>query len=237
MTDEQRKELLHRAKEFFKNELLFSHFTGGLKRAANLDKYKVNPFLFKYLANFLNGNDDARSIAEALIYPRILGSSITTTFGMQIQKHISKMFDGIAGSTTSGIDIEFIDAIDGRKKYCQLKSGPSTINASDVETIIGHFDKVKGLARTNNVPLAFTDLVVGVIYGEPKQLSSHYKKLNKQFPVYIGKEFWHRLSGKADFYGDLIDAIGEIAIDVDASKQLQEAIDKLEVQIKTKYSM
>jgi hypothetical protein len=27
----------------------------------------------------------------------------------------------------AGIDIEFIDAIDGRRKYCQAKLGPNTI--------------------------------------------------------------------------------------------------------------
>ena len=43
------------------------------------------------------------------------------------------------GSTTSGMDIEFTDQTDGRKKYCQLKAGPNTINADDVETIAGHF--------------------------------------------------------------------------------------------------
>ena len=32
--------------------------------------------------------------------------------------------------------------IDGEKKYCQLKSGPDTINKDDVETIAGHFKSV-----------------------------------------------------------------------------------------------
>jgi hypothetical protein len=49
---------------------------------------------------------------------------------------IPEIFEGMMGSVVHGIDIEFIDAIDGRKKYCQLKSGPSTINKDDVVTII-----------------------------------------------------------------------------------------------------
>tara|TARA_R110001592_G_scaffold53528_1_gene164106 strand:+ start:418 stop:663 length:246 start_codon:yes stop_codon:yes gene_type:complete len=81
---------------------------------------------------------------------------------MRIQKLISELFEGF-GSTTPGIDIEFIDSIDGRKKYCQLKSGPNTINHDDVETIFGHFKGTINLARTNNLNIGINDMIVGVI--------------------------------------------------------------------------
>jgi len=42
-------------------------------------------------------------------------------------------------------------------------------------------------------------MIVGVIYGEASELSSHYKKINEKYPVIIGKEFWYRLTGKEDF--------------------------------------
>ena len=70
--------------------------------------FSIAEFGFKYLANFLTGNDNAESIAKALVLPRILGSSINTSFGMKVQKLIGQLFQGL-GSTTSGIDIEFID--------------------------------------------------------------------------------------------------------------------------------
>ncbi len=54
------------------------------------------------------------ALRKLLFYQRVLGSSITTSFGMKIQKLISELFEGY-GSTTSGIDIEYIDAIDGKK--------------------------------------------------------------------------------------------------------------------------
>jgi len=234
MTKKERTKLLQGAKTFFKDELLRSHFNGGLERASNLENYSINPFLYKYLAAFLKGNTSPKSIAEALIYPRILGSSITTTFGMQIQKHIGKMFEGFAGSAIAGIDIEFIDAIDKTKKYCQIKSGPSTINSGDVDSITEHFKKAKRIAKQNHLRIADDDLIVGVIYGEPEELSGNYRKLANDFPVYIGKDFWHRLTGKDDFYEDLINAVGEIAIEIDASKQLRAAIASLEKQIKKK---
>lgn len=43
-------------------------------------------------------------------------------------------------------------------------------------------------------------MIVGVIYGESSELSSHYKKINEKYPVIIGKDFWHRLTGKEDFF-------------------------------------
>ena len=234
MDDKQRKQILDNAKTFFRNEITQGHIDGACKRASKLSEYNVNPFLFKYLANFLTGNDDSESIARALVLPRILGSSINTSFGMKIQSLISSLFQGL-GSTTQGIDIEFIDAIDGRKKYCQLKAGPNTINHDDVTTIINHFNGVRAIARTNNLAVGINDMIVGVVYGQETELSSHYKKIGNTYPVIIGKDFWHRLTGKDDFYFELIDAIGEVALEVDASKVVEQTIKTLAIEIEAKY--
>lgn len=129
-----------------------------------------------YLANFLTGNSSPQSIAKALIYPRVLGNSITTSFGTNIQKFASDVLDGFA-STTSGIDIEFIDQVEGVRKYCQLKAGPNTINKDDVESIAGHFKGVINLAKVNGLRVSYDDMVVGLIYGEAHQLSAHYKRI------------------------------------------------------------
>ncbi|MBL7788853.1 MAG: hypothetical protein JNL75_03335 [Chitinophagales bacterium] len=234
MDSKQRAQIIENAKNFFRNEIVQSHIEGACERASKLSEYNVNPFLFKYLANFLTGNDDSESIARALVLPRILGSSINTSFGMKIQNLISSLFQGL-GSTTQGIDIEFIDAIDGNKKYCQLKAGPNTINHDDVTTIINHFNGVRTLARTNNLNVGINDMIVGVVYGENTELSSHYKKISSTYPVIIGKDFWHRLTGKDDFYFELIDAIGEVALEVDASKVVDQTIQKLTIEIEKKY--
>ncbi len=236
MTDEQRVEILDRAKDFFRKEIVEAHIQKACSSAAKLSSYNVNPFLFKYLANFLTGSDDARSIAQALVYPRLLGSSITTSFGMRIQKLISQLFQGF-GSTTQGIDIEFIDAIDGRRKYCQIKSGPNTINHDDVETIFGHFQGVINLARTNNMKIGLNDLMIGVIYGDASDLSQHYLRINERYPVIAGAEFWHRLTGQEKFYFELIDAVGEIALEVDGTQKLEATIDKLAEEIRNEYGL
>lgn len=234
MDNNQRIQIIENAKTFFRNEIVQSHINGACTRASKLSEYNVNPFLFKYLANFLTGNDDSESIARALVLPRILGSSITTSFGMKIQSLISSLFQGL-GSTTQGIDIEFIDALDGRKKYCQLKAGPNTINRDDVTTIVNHFNGVRTLARTNNLNVGINDLIVGVVYGDINELSSHYLKIGNTYPVIIGKDFWHRLTGKDDFYFELIDAIGEVALEVDASKVVEQTIKTLAIEIEAKY--
>ncbi len=235
MTELQRTQILNRAKEFFREQLVDSHINRACNSAGHLSNYNVNPFLFKYLANFLRGNDDPRSIAEALIYPRVLGSSITTSFGMQIQRLISHLFEGF-GSVVSGIDIEFIDSRDNRRKYCQVKSGPNTINYDDVETIFGHFQGIVNLARTNSLKgVEVNDLVVGILYGEPSQLSSHYQKIANKHPVIVGAEFWHGLTGDPDFYHHLIDDFGQDALEVDGTAKLEETIQSLTEEIRVQF--
>jgi len=234
MDEQSQIEILLKAKEFFKEEIVDPHINKACSRAAKLDSYNLNPFLLNYLSNFLSGNSEYESIAKALIYPRILGSSITTSFGMRFQKLITEIFEGM-GSTTSGIDIEYTDAVDGRKKYCQIKSGPNTINHDDCETIENHFKGIINLARTNNLSIGLNDLVVGVLYGGTSELSSHYQSLNKKFPVYIGKEFWYRLTGNELFYDKLIDSIGETALEVDGSHIIQETIVALSKELEIKF--
>jgi len=234
MNDFQREQILESAKSFFRDEIVQSHVHKACKRAGQLSEYNINPFLFKYLANFLTGNDSPESIARALVLPRMLGSSINTSFGMRIQRLISTLFEGL-GSTTSGIDIEFIDAVDGRRKYCQLKAGPNTINHDDVTTITNHFNGVRNLARTNNLNVGINDMIVGVIYGEDMELSSHYRRISNTYPVVIGKDFWHRLTGKDDFYFELIDAIGDVALEVDGRHYLEEAIATLAEEIQERF--
>ena len=134
-------------------------------------------------------------------------------------------------STTAGMDIEFDDSIDGRHKYCQLKASPQTINKDDVKTVKDHFRGVINLARTNGQAVASIDCVVGVCYGTRKDLSSHYKKIDEDYPVYIGDEFWTHLTGDDHFYEDLINAFAEVAADINASGMVEDTVQKLATNI------
>lgn len=226
---QQKDTIMQKWKKFFREEIAENH-RRNTQKLVHLSEFNLNPFLDNYKANFLLGDSSPRSKAAALVYARALGTSINTTFGTNLQKFCSDILSGFA-STTSGIDIEFEDFTDGRKKYCQIKAGPNTINKDDVKTISDHFSGVRNLARTNNLNIGINDLIVGVFYGEAKDLSNHYKKIQKDYPVYIGEDFWYRLTGDRNFYKELTAAIDEVAAEYDGRELLEEVIEKLAAEI------
>lgn len=204
-------ELLQIITTYFKDKIFDNHKINSIKTHAKLKSYKINPIIVKYLSKILEDNFTPIGIAKALYYPRILGTSINTSFGTRIQNMFVEL-KLAEGSLIKGMDIEFFDKIDGRKKWCQLKSGPNTINSEDVSPLLRKFTTVTNLARTNAMNLNNSDLILGVIYGEEEQLSQHYKKIDQQFPVIIGKEFWHRITGFPDFYDKLVASLDELIL-------------------------
>ncbi|MFA7572731.1 MAG: PmeII family type II restriction endonuclease, partial [Lutispora sp.] len=105
----------------------------------------------------------------------------------------------------------------------------------DVDTIDRHFQAIKNLARTNNLNIGLNDLIVGVFYGEKDELSGHYKNIQKTYPVYIGQDFWYRLTGDSEFYKKITDAIGEVATEYDSSEMLNKVIKELAKEIESKF--
>lgn len=205
------KELLSIITNYFEEKIFDNHKINALKSHSKLKSYKINPILVKYLSKLLEDDFTAIGIAKALYYPRILGTSINTSFGTRIQNMFVEL-NLAEGSLIKGMDIEFIDKIDKRKKWCQLKSGPNTINSEDVKPLLRKFSTVTNLARTNAIHLNNSDLILGVLYGEKVQLSQHYKKIDEQFPVIIGKEFWHRITGFPNFYNELVSNLDEMIL-------------------------
>lgn len=225
MTEAERQQILSKAKQFFKTRIAENHIA-NTRKLSSLDKFNINPFTHKYLAQFAFGDSSPESMAKALLYPRVLGTSISTTFGTQLQYFCNEVLSSYA-STTSGVDIEFIDSFDGRRKYCQVKAGPTTINHDDVDTIKNHFRAIRNLARTNHLDLNITDCIVGVFYGTENTLSQSYKRINEEYPVYVGAEFWHRLTGDSNFYYDLINAFAEVADEMDSTELIQQVLQNL----------
>ncbi|WP_430467228.1 PmeII family type II restriction endonuclease [Winogradskyella ouciana] len=204
-------ELLSIITNYFEKNIFDNHKINALKTHSKLKSYKINPIIVKYLSKVLEDNFTAIGIAKALYYPRILGTSINTSFGTRIQNMFVEL-ELAQGSLIKGMDIEFIDKIDNRKKWCQLKSGPNTINSEDVKPLLRKFSTVTNLARTNSMNLNNSDLILGVLYGEEDQLSQHYKRIDTQFPVIIGKEFWHRITGFSNFYNSLVSNLDEMIL-------------------------
>ena len=225
MTEETKQKIIDGGKEYFRQIIIPSHLKN--LKTLKLKDFKINPFLVNYLAAFLCGDTTPQSLAKALVYPRILGTSINTSFGQNIQIFISGLADVAGGASgIDGIDIEFIDAIDGRKKYCQCKAGPQTINKDDVATILGHFKHLHNKARLDRMSIQIDDMIVGVLYGEPDELSANYKTINSHYSVYCGAEFWEHLTGDKKFYHRLAKAFGEVVEEdgVDGSKLIQDKI-------------
>ena len=204
MTEEQKRIILDAAKDFVRIRIAPNHIA-NTEKLHSLREFNVNPFLQKYLAQFAFGDARAQSIARILVYARALGTSITTSFGTNMQYFCNEVLASFA-STTSGIDIEYIDVVDGQRKYCQVKAGPNTINKDDVPIIKDHFRGVINLGRTNGLRIASSDCIVGVLYGTRDDLSAHYKRIDEDYPVLVGEEFWYHLTGDHDFSNDLINA-------------------------------
>ncbi|KFI44767.1 Type II restriction endonuclease EcoO109I [Bifidobacterium bohemicum] len=212
MSDAEKQDVLQKASAFFRNEVIKKHVK-NTKKLSNEKRFEhnfeFNPFTLAYIAKFSFGDTSPESLAKALVYPRVMGTSIATSFGSAIQRFSSKVLSAYA-STTAGMDIEYKDSQNQRHIYCQLKAGPQTINKDDVKTICDHFSAVGRLKRTNGSTdfNPSTDCVVGVLYGTPKQLSANYKRIkDENYRVLIGKEFWTSLTGDDDFYEDLITAM------------------------------
>jgi len=235
MEEKQKQNILEYGKGYFREIIIPKHIKN--LETLNLQDFKVNPFLVNYLAAFLCGSTEPKSLAKALIYPRVLGTSINTSFGQNIQIFISSLAEVVGhASGINGIDIEFVDALDGRKKYCQCKAGPQTINKDDVATILGHFTHLQNKARLDHLPIQIDDMIVGVLYGEPCELSGHYKNIDKTCPVYCGAEFWERLTGDRQFYYRLAKAFGEVVEEdnIDGSKLILRKIDEIAKEIENK---
>jgi hypothetical protein len=199
------KELLTEIVSYFETYIFTNHINASLTVHSKLKSYNINPIVVKYLSKILENSYTPEGVAKALFYPRVLGTSINTSFGTRIQNMFVEL--KIAeGSLIQGMDIEFNDKIDNRKKWCQLKSGPNTINSEDVKPLITKFTKTIHLARTNSAlsGISNSDFVVGVLYGDENELSMHYKEINKIHPVIIGKNFWHRITGFHNFYEGLV---------------------------------
>ena len=137
-------------------------------------------------------------------------------------------------SGIDGIDIEFIDALDGRKKYCQCKAGPQTINKDDVATILGHFKRLIGKARLDRIPLQMDDRIVGVLYGD--RISANYKTIAATYPVYCGAEFWEHITGDKTFYYQLSRAFGEVVEEdgIDGSSLILQKVEDIANEIMEK---
>ncbi|TDS52412.1 PmeII family type II restriction endonuclease [Myroides indicus] len=226
--------LLQEIVVYFKTYIFENHIDLCVKKHSKLKSYNINPIVVKYLSKLIENDYTPMGVAKALFYPRVLGTSINTSFGTRIQN----MFVDLKiaeGSLIKGMDIEFVDKIDNRRKWCQLKSGPNTINSEDIKPLIRKFTNTINLARTNKAfqNINNTDFIVGVLYGEPEELSMHYKLIDQTHPVIIGKEFWHRVTGFPHFYEGLVTELHALINNINTRDMLNKGVEELAKEIET----
>ena len=233
MTPQEKKDFLDEAKRLFRDTFAMNHLKNTTK-LQSLESFNDNPFLVPYLSQFAFGNQDPESLARVLLYPRVLGTSATTSFGNYVQDLTTKL-QMIYPSSTAGMDIDFIDAADGRRKYCQLKSGPQTINKDDIAPIIQKCTEARRLIITNKGSVMPEDFIIGVCYGTPESLSTSYRKIAEAgHPVFVGREFWYHLTGDPGFYQDLISALSDVANEIDGTSVMNNVISLLAGDIRNR---
>ena len=89
MTDSQKDSIICSGKDYFRKTIIRNHLQRF--RKLRLKDFNINPFLINYTAALLCGNNEPESLAKALIYPRIIGTSLNTSFGQQLQIFISQI--------------------------------------------------------------------------------------------------------------------------------------------------
>jgi hypothetical protein len=220
--------VLDAAKIWFEEKIIASHLKNTLK-LSDINEFNINPFTVWYLAKFVDNEVTARSIAKALILPRALGVSIATSLGTQLQRFITDTLVTAYGSAASGMDIDFKDRYDGLNKYSQIKLGPNTINKDDVKTIDDKFKSVQNLLKANGQSLSKSHFAIGIMFGEESEVNTWYRQLRDDhgWELYVGKNFWLRLTGDEHFLDRLVDVIQNSTENSAASTALESTIEKL----------
>lgn len=204
-----------------------------------LKSFNINPVAIAALTGGVLGSCNAKNAAKALIYPRVFGTSINTTFGDMMQRLCTNHLGALA-SSTQGMDIEFTNKVNGERIIMQLKAGPNTINAGDAKQILHEMQTAHRLFIQNRSASVPT-FAIGITYGSMDQISGHYKKIHESavgnqphIPVYVGTEFWHILTGDRDFYRDMIQVVTKTFENEDYSALLEKDISLLANEIESK---
>ncbi len=231
------KKFIDMVRDFIKNNF-FSNLESKITDIS-LKSFNIHPFTLIALTNSIFVNITPINAAKVLLYPRILGTSFSTIFGDRMQKFCVEYL-GASASGITGMDIEFVDKKNDQEVIMQLKAGPNTINKDDVEPIIESFKQAIRLKRTNKVNVMPT-FAMGITYGTIDQISGHYKKImntdllvQPNIPVYIGKDFWERITGTENFYSWLVSQFIAVSDELDYSTKFDTALKKLAKEIETR---
>lgn len=211
-----------------------------LEKGHGLDNFIVNPFILVTLSSGVFGESTSMNMAKSLLYPRVFGTSISTSFGDKMQR-LCVQHLGARASAIPGMDIEFEDKKEEQTIIMQLKAGPNTINSGDVKPMVEEMVSAYRLLQQNKVTQMPT-FALGAIYGSLEEVSAHYKKIRdsgvgaqQSIPIYIGQDFWHRLTGNSNFYLEMLKIFISLFKEVNHASLLEENLQSLAKEIEEKY--
>ncbi len=227
-------------KQFFKEEFAET-IKEKLKTGHSIDDLSVNPLILIALSSGVFGSPTSANMAKALLYPRVFGTSINTSFGEKMQR-LCIRYLGAKASGVAGMDIEFFDLIDKKPVLMQLKAGPNTINSKDVKPILQEMAQAYRLLRQNGIGKSMPIFAIGVTYGTTEELNGNYKKILSSSvmgqlftPIFVGQDFWYRLTGDKNFYSEMVRLFFELFDQEDYSELLQTDLNNLALGIEKKY--
>lgn len=108
-----------------------------------------------------------------------------------------------------GIDIEYVDRVDGRHKYAQVIAAPAAFTYADVEAVKNAFAVIKRKERNDRLKNFFLSDCLAVVPWAEKP-SNALRRLAEDHPVLIGADFWMRLTGE-DAYAVIVESAREAA--------------------------
>lgn len=220
------QELLDQFRTYLDTRIFQPHLTSLIGEFSNLSDYNVNLFLTPYLSKILGNDITPENLAKALYYPRVLGTSITTTFGSHIKKILVDLQLAEAYPQSRSNIIIFRDRVDGNQKVCFLKAGPNTINADDVRPIQQKLENIENFNIENKT--------IGIISGTYDRVSRSYLRLQQDHNInlLVGEDFWHRMTGFENFYPNILRILNEIDNTIDVGDNFQRGLDRLTDQIR-----
>ena len=163
---------------------------------------RKNPFLFR-AKNPASARDFVAGLLDAHLSSQEEG--LVGAFLEQTAIHVCEQRRGGRKSAVEGIDLEFEDAAKKTKYIVSIKSGPNWGNSSQIAKMRDHFRQARRILQTNATVGAKLVAVNGCCYGKTSaEDKGDYLKL-------CGQSFWELVSGDADFYLTLMDAVGRAA--------------------------
>ena len=226
------KDLVTDSIEFFNDEVVKRH-KANIRKLEHLDEFAINPFTLRYLAETSLSGQTATHVAEVLVRTRINGSSISTTFATLMPKFAKEVL-GAKAHRKDGLSVHFQDAIDGARRYAWIAGGPNNLNVPNAHLRIAKFQAAEIALKASGDISSDKQISAGVIYGTSSDLNNGFTTLKAEYPVHVGAEFWHRLSGYPDFYDQFLKGIRREVAGTSNEPLIKATIAKLAVELSRK---